>query len=872
MSRFLSKKKLFPVYAATLSAVLYLIILGCSNILGYGNLTILSGDLFSQYTAFIRLFLDVLRGNGNFWYSFSVYLGSPTAAVHAYYCLSPFNLLYLIPGISISAMTIVLICCKLSLAAAMFQLFAQKGLCVLHPFTILLSVAYALCTFSVTMQIHIMWLDALYILPLLALCLISAARDGHFLPLPILYAYLFITNFYMGYIVGVFSALLYIALLIYYAPDRTKASIGQLCKRLFLWIGSVVLAAGCCAIILLPAAFQLFSARSDSGSSFQLVTATVLDVFNNLFLGEMQGLGSPFPLIYCGLPALLLLPIYFSSAQITRKEKTLVVLILFFYLCGSLFLPVYQFLHAFEAPNWYGHRYAFCIVFLLLALCCRTLPAISDYSKKYALGYLAFLFVFYAVMIAFQSLRFGGSYSVNSHEWWVLNAAFMAVYTLIYFHSRTKEECRWFQPLLTLLVCAELVINGSYCLSHNNFGFLGEEYIERWINEEAGVIDTLKQADPTFYRTRFQEEDCFNAPSYYHFPGLNSFSTTDAPHLLKTLSDLGIGTSYMTLYDHGYTELMDRLLSVKYSVDKENQQIAAAKDTLPIAFMSSVDLIAWRPTSDVFMNQENALALMTGSEYHFFTPIPLSEADVEKKNMDILSFDTGYGFQHESDIASNGIITFRFPAHKGETILAYFTPVGTPALNATTPKADTIVSGFKKDFHLSDGTIISSVNDPETGIPEIKLQFYAGANYDYFVQNISFCSYSAEELSAACQDLKTQQCDLISWTDGDVRFRITATEDRSVLFTSIPYDKGWEAYVDGVPAHVGVSLNSAFIALILQPGEHEVQLTYVPPYQFQATCISSLSAMFFLLVLMYHYHKYKSSSAKSPKKEEADNK
>ena len=171
--------------------------LGLCGILGYGNNTILSGDLFSQYTAFIQSFLHVLKGEGSFYYSFSIFLGNPATASYAYYCLSPFNLLYLIPGVSVSAMTLVIILLKLSLAAAMFQLYLAYGLKEKHPGSILFATAYALCTFAVSMFVHIMWLDALYTLPVIILLLIRYVNGASSLPLVPAYAYLFLTNFYM---------------------------------------------------------------------------------------------------------------------------------------------------------------------------------------------------------------------------------------------------------------------------------------------------------------------------------------------------------------------------------------------------------------------------------------------------------------------------------------------------------------------------------------------------------------------------------------------------------------------------------------------------------------------------------------------------
>ena len=88
--------KLYPLYAALLAALTFIIGLGTVNVLGFGNNVILFGDLDEQYIPFIKMFLRAITGKEDYWYSLSIYLGSGTALTYAYYCINPFNLIYLI--------------------------------------------------------------------------------------------------------------------------------------------------------------------------------------------------------------------------------------------------------------------------------------------------------------------------------------------------------------------------------------------------------------------------------------------------------------------------------------------------------------------------------------------------------------------------------------------------------------------------------------------------------------------------------------------------------------------------------------------------------------------------------------------------------
>ncbi|MBR3307433.1 MAG: YfhO family protein [Lachnospiraceae bacterium] len=838
------KKKLYPLYSALLTALIFILILAFNGIAGFGNKTILTGDLFSQYVSFIRHFIDILKGKAGFYYSFSLYLGNSSAANNSYYCLSPFNLLYLIPGISLSAMTAVIITLKLALSAASFQFYLAKGLKGGRPVSILFGTAYALSCFSVTMSMHIMWLDCLYILPVLLLLMMRFIKGGSFLPLIPAYAFLFLSNFYMAYIAGIFTAFCFIGLIIIHTDSFDKASLMSALRKGGLYALSVILAALCCAAVLLPSAYELISQRSTGGSTFSLVSVTIPDVLCNLLMGQMQGMGSPIPLIYCGLPVVLLLPLYFSSKAHSLKEKLCIAAILIFYLAGSQFLPLYRFIHAFEAPNWYAHRYAFCVVFLLLSLAFRALDDISSVTCRSVWAYYGAVLLFYALLIPFQRLCYSG-YTTNSHGWLIVNAGFLGFYSLI-LSGILKHSRRLMPLLLSIVFSAELLINGITCLSRNSFGFESEDNIENWLSREETIIPVLLREDPDFYRVRVRGERAFNSPSHFSYPGLNSYSSTDNVKLRSTLSSLGIGTSFATTYDQGYTDLTDMLFSVKYTID-ENGGISGSPLALPIGFMCSEAILGWKDCGNVFENQENLIDSMTEKKYDIFRTVSIDKIDY--KNMEILPFQEAYVFKHHSDMVFNGRVIFSFPDLPNASVLGHFTPQGEPVLDSSAPSVAVDRTGFGKAVRISDGTIFALPLD-ESGTPVAELDFGGGGAYDYAIKDMQFCLYDTSSIPEIRKDLGTNVLKVSEWSDGHIKGSVTVTEDRPVLFTSIPYEKGWEALVDGKKAAIGATVNGTFISLALSPGEHIVELDYVHPMSGISLILSSISVCAVLLICL----------------------
>ena len=176
--------------------------------------TLLTGDVLGQYIPALRSFVkNVWSGNG-LSYSWDVFLGMNATEYYGTYVGGSFvNLVYLFfPWLSPEAFIRIAFTLKTAMAGAGFTYFCKKAWNTGNMVPVFISVFYAMCGFQVSSNIvNYIWMDALYMLPIVTANIVVGLKEKRWTPLVLSYAYLFICNFYMGYIVGIFSAIFFIA-------------------------------------------------------------------------------------------------------------------------------------------------------------------------------------------------------------------------------------------------------------------------------------------------------------------------------------------------------------------------------------------------------------------------------------------------------------------------------------------------------------------------------------------------------------------------------------------------------------------------------------------------------------------------------------
>ena len=78
---------------------------------------------------------------------------------------------------------------------------------------------------------------------------------------------------------------------------------------------------------------------------------------------------------------------------------------------------------------------------------------------------------------------------------------------------------------------------------------------------------------------------------------------------------------------------------------------------------------------------------------------------------------------------------------------------------------------------------------------------------------------------------------------------IVCNDDETVMWT-LPYDKGWEIYVDGVRTDAAKAFDF-FLSTDVSSGVHTVKIKYIPPFMFLGLAISFVSILLFLLFYFF---------------------
>lgn len=109
--------------------------------------------------------------------------------------------------------------------------------------------------------------------------------------------------------------------------------------------------------------------------------------------------------------------------------------------------------------------------------------------------------------------------------------------------------------------------------------------------------------------------------------------------------------------------------------------------------------------------------------------------------------------------------------------------------------------------------------------------------------------YTEDAYEADCRDRAAGAASRFSITSGGFRATITLAEETPVFF-SVPYEDGWYAYINEVPATI-YKTNVGFMSVVCPAGENvEIRFRYITPGLRWGACISAGSLVILLIYLL----------------------
>ena len=898
---------------ALIPAVLfYLLYLLSRGLYPFGDGTVLVLDLTGQYVSFYEGLHDILRGEADLLYSFSRNLGGEFLGIFDYYVASPFAmLLALFPERFMLEALLLLFMFKSSLCAFFMGFYLHKHSdgepkkLVVSVFAVL----YAMCSYCVVQQHNSMWIDAVLWLPMLVLGIESVIKYGKFRLYVFALAITIHSNFYIGYMVVIFT--LAYCFYYYFAHDRNNENnpLGEkshFIKSVLRMLGWSVLAVGIAALAILSARYALSFGKDEfSNPSWDITQKFDLFEFLYKFLPSSYDTVRPqgLPIVYSGVLTIMMAPAFFLCKKFSKREKIAAALLILFFV-GSFATSTLDLIwHGFQKPNWLNYRYSFMLCFFLIVLAYRAFDHLAYMSKKALLGIVVVIGGYALILQKFTEMLVEENEKLVIRPFatiWLTLGCLFVYFAIACIMGKIKPRHKeTVAAILLVLVCVEVFLSGM-----SDFDAFNKDVSFSTYSRYNNMIDTMRpisykvqEQDPGFYRMEMTYHRKTNDNFALKMKGLSGSTSTLNRDTIDFLRSMGYPSrSHWSSYNCGVsgfdagTPVNDSLLGIKYLLTNDDESYYYGEPILsPEDYGYDED---FNPNGDYYV-YENPYALSFAYgvadgwlDYHYdggvenyktesqspyerlntmitvmlgedetveiFKPAEqIGEPDlknVEKKDKPA----DGHDAYEAEDKGAEATLTYHYKVPANQETYVFFPNryLREVKLSVAESKSGNYVSRGK--FGGGETNSIVSLGESGTGDMYIKVTINNDNKNFYVLPADSYVYYIDMEVfkDAMARLAKTQFIIDESSTDSHLTGTVKTDVDKQLMFTSIPYDEGWNIYVDGEKVET-LEANDSLVAFYVEGiGEHTLEMKYMPKSILLGIIVSVTCLIIFILILI----------------------
>ncbi len=869
------------IIASFFIASLVMFLIYVFNGMVFGEYIAMRSDFLNGYIPIIKNTARAILEKDNILFSFSSCLGLNNIFYLANIIFSPFNILYLILfNVDENIVTVLVVLLKVGTVSASFCFFSRKILKNDKFSAVIVSCFYSLCAYTIAYcTITIMWLDAMLILPLLCVAIVDCFKNNKRVWLIVLYTYLFVSQFYIAYMVGIFSlvaVLLYMFIL--YVPSAEKPMKDRM-NKFFNWVLCVVIAVLLSACVWVPTLFFILGNRAEDSTKIIDIDASLLQIVNSFFWGMGYNISGTFGYLYCGIPVFICLFLFLFCKKINVKEKIFSSILISIFLLCMISTYANLFLHVFDQPDFFFYRYSFVISFAACAVAARYLGLIDVFEKKNTLFVSLGLLVTYLIVqqtTAMWDLTSVLHPSLNDNTGFLVNLFLILLWIVIFWAYIDNRFNKKALMVLSVILMGTEIVTGSF-RQINSLTFKSEYY--DWYDFTEKTVKEIKDSDNGLYRIVYTNNLYNNADSWFSYNGIVDFGDQEKMKVRNILSDIGFATSPRYIDDTGYTDVSNMLLGVKYNLIRpysavdfeENQTIGSGyyvknDYALSIGYLVDGNVLFYESEGrNAFENMNNLVTYLTGLEDKCFVKVPDENVVYDDMGVSVV----------ENNNKKN------FITNKEEGTL-YIT-----ALNEGFEEAYMQVERDKSTYTVYDYFVIGTRNvggfqHVPISLSTVNRMFYNEAKDRFHIvvysepdispeslefNRINLYYLDKESLQKQYDVLSSGQLEVTDWHNGYVKGTVKVNDYRRILLTTIPYDPGWSVKVNGVESDIVTVLDGAFVGVLLpEEGEYTIELEYEVPGLRIGIMTSLLGVLAFLSVVFEKKLKKKPSSAKTKEK------
>ena len=837
--------KKFSKHKNDIINVLTLIIISLVIVLILGNFTNFFGskkDWLSQHIMFPDYLRKLFYDTGDFFPNFAFNLGGGQNIYNiSYYGLfNPIILIsYLLPFVSmITYIQFSMIICLIVSIALMYYFLRRRFDSKISFISTLLFLTAGCFIFH--LHRHIMFVDYM---PFLLMALIGVDKyfDKKKISLLVISIFLMILTSYYFSVVGLVCILLYGIFRYIEDKKNEKITVKDFFKEGFKYLFVMLIPVIMSCVLLLPTASALLDGRTATNKDISLLGLLIpnFNISNTLYSSYSLGLSAIFiiALIY---------------GIITKKREVKVISIIFSIL---LVFPIFDYI-------FNGGMYLNGKAFIPL------LP-------------LAILLIGYFLKNVFDNK--------NKLRISIIISLIIAVINLIVFIYRNEYLCLLFVVDMVLLITSLLIslklkkkmilyiylgIMSLVLVIPTNFSdiFVTKEFYDTLDYEETSLkVKQVLDNDNSFYRmsdqsVKLDKSNYIYDIDYYTGSIYSSLSNSYYKDFYNNLiNNEFIYRSYGMLTGNNNI-LYNFYMGNKYLLnssngmigyDEINDGIYSNEDVLPIGYSTSkimsldeYNSLSYYEKLDAYLNYAIVDRDYSDSYVKKIKDYVPDYTVLESKNLSIEGDNGEYSIKASKDnklviklnnISDSDILLLRFKMlynNKCSADDSYIT------INGVTNK----LSCRSWKYHNNNYDFEYSLNSDT-----LEITFSEGK---FKLSNLSFAIYNYTDLVSINDEISPFVIDRDK-TKGDVIEGNIDVKDDGYFKLSVPYDEGFEIYVDGVKTDYEV-VNKSFIGFKINEGSHDIRIVYTSPLFKEGLVISCVGLVLFLGTVVY-YRKRKHS-------------
>ncbi|MBE6143941.1 MAG: hypothetical protein E7177_08185 [Erysipelotrichaceae bacterium] len=626
-----------------ITCIIFLLICKANDLYPFGNYSIAWCDMKQQVIPLLNSFKDILEGKQGFSYNLSHAGGMSFFSVYFFFLSSPFS--YLVVFIEKSLLpnfVNLLVMFKLMVISFTFSYYISKKYknvnCLIN---IALTLLYTFSIYTLMYYQNIMWLDIVYMFPLLILSLDYLLEKNKFIPYLICITSIVLLNYYISFMVICF-VIFYMGLQFIF--KKNDPTIKDKSKT---FVFSSIIGGMLSLFSIIPSFIEyLNSARSDS----------LIENLNSSYF--ITHLFTVLPLLF---GTLTVIPFIFKKDVPTDNKIKYILLSLL--LIPMILDPINKMWHL-GSYQAFPCRFAFIVTFLILDIVSANLN--DTLEEKFSIKSIFGIILSIILIICLFNFENNfidkriGYLDQYAHGLWGDKTSFEAL-------------CRYY---IIILICV-FVVYALFKLKLTNKKILGLTLVNLSIIEvlfSTSVYLVSPKNDSSSYQELYSLQEYINDDSFYRvktdskltdvnvingagFSSLGHYTSLTNEDYMFTMKKLGYSSYWMEVGQNGGTAFTDALLQNKYTLYYGNSPSAyintehyhfKKNDILPFGILTTTDLskeTELKEDSRVNMQEHIYTSLFNdGTSLHTtYSPSGYSNVEEIKENNRTIYYTTGNG-------------------------------------------------------------------------------------------------------------------------------------------------------------------------------------------------------------------------------------